>query len=64
MANLDIESDELKQVSFAVAPIGGQLCLPNTTRTLIINNIELEEINIKEMFFEQSEKKFPKILGL
>jgi len=44
------------------------LCLPNSTRTLIINNcinvMVGREINIKEMFFEQSEKKFPKILGL
>tara|TARA_B110001454_G_scaffold88341_1_gene84565 strand:+ start:564 stop:698 length:135 start_codon:yes stop_codon:yes gene_type:complete len=44
-----MESDELKQVSFAVAQSDGQLCLPNSTRTLIINNIELEERNIEEI---------------
>lgn len=38
MANLDIESDELIQVSFAIVQLDGQLCLPNCTRTLIINN--------------------------
>jgi len=42
------------------------LCLPNSTRFKItyITVMIGRETNIKEMFFEQSEKKFPKILGL